>query len=124
MASGLSKSCLSPDMPVDILCIIAHPDDELLCAGIIAHHSREGKSAVITVANEFQGKKSGTLFMSIIIYVTKMSGRKTLWLTTSKDNKTARSLHKKLGFEDVDDKEVYVHGVNWIDTSQVYGEGH
>ncbi len=39
-------------MPVDILCVTAHPDDELLCAGIIAHHSREGKSVVIAVATD------------------------------------------------------------------------
>ena len=34
---------------IDILCITAHPDDELLCAGVIAHHSRKGRSVVMAV---------------------------------------------------------------------------
>ena len=41
--------------PIDILCITAHPDDELLCAGAIAHHARNGKSVVIAVVTDGAG---------------------------------------------------------------------
>ena len=41
--------------PIDILCITAHPDDELLCAGAIAHHARNGRSVVIAVVTDGAG---------------------------------------------------------------------
>ena len=37
------------DPSIDIPSITAHPDDELLCAGVIAHHSRNSRSVVIAV---------------------------------------------------------------------------
>lgn len=55
-------------MSVDILCVIAHPDDELLCAGVVAHHSRHGRSVAIAVVTDGSG--------GIAIYDKKMSPRK------------------------------------------------
>jgi LmbE family N-acetylglucosaminyl deacetylase len=43
---------------VDILCVIAHPDDELLCAGLVAHHSRHGRSVLIAVVTHGAGGRA------------------------------------------------------------------
>ncbi len=43
---------------VDILCVIAHPDDELLCAGLVAHHTRNGRSVMIAVATDGAGGRA------------------------------------------------------------------
>lgn len=42
----------------DILCVIAHPDDELLCAGAIAHHARAGRRVAIAVATDGAGGRA------------------------------------------------------------------
>lgn len=44
--------------PTDILAVIAHPDDELLCAGIVAHHVRHGRSAAIAVVTDGAGGRA------------------------------------------------------------------
>ncbi len=43
---------------VDILCVIAHPDDELLCAGLVAHHTRNGRSVLIAVVTDGSGGRA------------------------------------------------------------------
>jgi RimJ/RimL family protein N-acetyltransferase len=58
------------------------------------------------VADTYQGKKLGTLFTLIIIYVTKLLNKKVLWLTTDFDNERGYGLYKKMGFEDAGEIEV------------------
>jgi RimJ/RimL family protein N-acetyltransferase len=70
------------------------------------------------VASNYQGKKLGTFFISLISYVAKNLGKQHLWLTTGKDNIAGYKLYKKMGFEDAGDIEVYVPAENYkrIDT--------
>lgn len=59
----------------------------------------------IGLSREFQGKKLGTLFMSILIYTMKILNRKTLWLTVDKNNIAGHNLYKKIGFKDLGEIE-------------------
>ena len=68
-----------------------------------------GKPSVgLGVADKFQNKKLGTLFILIMIYITKLSGRDVLWLTTDLDNQIGNALYKKLDFEDAGEVEVFI----------------
>lgn len=81
---------------IDILCITAHPDDELLCAGAIAHHARNGKSVVIAVT--MAGDKG------VPFYDENMPPNKLADLRRSELLNSARTLGAQrvefLGFED------------------------
>ncbi len=67
----------------------------------------------LMVADKFHRKGLGTLFMCILINMAKLLGRDTLWLTTSTENPRAHALYRKLGFEDVGEKEIFVHTENY-----------
>ena len=85
---------------VDILCVFAHPDDELLCAGIVAHHSRNGRSVAVAVVTDGSG--------GIAFYDPKMPPRKLAEVRRAEMLNSARVLGVSkvefLGFADGYDK--------------------
>lgn len=70
--------------------------------------SSDKPSVGLGVADKYQGKKLGTLFVLIIIYVTKLLSKRILWLTTDFDNERGYGLYTKMGFEDAGEVEVYI----------------
>ncbi len=41
--------------PIDMMCVVAHADDEIFCAGALAHHTRQGRSLVIVIMTDGAG---------------------------------------------------------------------
>ncbi len=93
-------------------------NNEIIGHFFLLQHESDKSFVGLCVSSAFQGKKLGTLFISLVSYIAKTLGKKQLWLTTGKDNPVGYNLYNKLGFEDIGDIEVYVPAENYkrIDT--------
>jgi GNAT superfamily N-acetyltransferase len=57
----------------------------------------------LVVAEKFQGKKLGTFFLLILIYITKILGKKEIFIRTDIKNNRGFELYKNLGFKHIRD---------------------
>jgi RimJ/RimL family protein N-acetyltransferase len=93
-------------------------DNEIIGHFYLLHCNSDKPLLGLGIASGFQGKRLGTLFIILIAHITKLLGKKYLWLSTGKDNVIGYNLYLKLGFQIVGDIEVYVPSESYkrIDT--------
>lgn len=65
------------------------------------------------VADKFQGKKLGTFFIVLLIYIAKFLGKKLLYISTDIDNKISFNLYKKLGFKHIKNTPIKIPVVGY-----------
>ena len=70
----------------------------------------------LVVADRYQGKKLGTFFIILMIYITKILKKKTIYIRTDINNKRSFDLYEKIGFKHIKDTplEIPVVGYNSI----------
>jgi RimJ/RimL family protein N-acetyltransferase len=67
----------------------------------------------LAVADNFQNRKLGTLFVFILIYITKLLGKKIIYIRTDINNRVSFQFYQKLGFKHKRDTELEIPVVNY-----------
>jgi RimJ/RimL family protein N-acetyltransferase len=67
----------------------------------------------LAVADKFQHKKLGTFAIWVLIYITKLLGKKVIFIRTDKNNTVSFKFYKELGFKHIKDIELEIPVVNY-----------
>jgi RimJ/RimL family protein N-acetyltransferase len=72
----------------------------------------------LAVADRFQKKKLGTLFIFILIYITRLLDKKVIYIRTDSDNTVSFKFYQKLGFKHIRDTKLEIPVVNYKGVSR------
>ena len=67
----------------------------------------------LAVADRFQKRKLGTLFIFILINITRLLDKKVIYIRTDIDNTASFKFYQKLGFKHIRDTELEIPVVNY-----------
>lgn len=82
-------------------------DNEIIAHAFLENFKKRPDIA-LGIADKYQAKGLGKLLVLTLIYITKFSGCKMIYLSVDKDNLMGFKLYKKLGFKYTGQKEISI----------------